>query len=417
MEKLIIEGGKKLQGKVEVSGFKNAAVAIIPAAVLAADVCTIENLPNISDVQILSKLLTDLGAKVVKKGSNTLEIDTSQINNCFIDYESAKDLRASYYFLGAALGRFKKARVVYPGGCCIGNRPIDQHVKGFEALGAKVNIEHGIISVEAEKLVGAEIYLDVASVGATINIMLAATMAEGVTIIENAAKEPHIVDVANFLNCMGAKVRGAGTDTIKIQGVKKLKGCQHSVIPDQIEAGTYMIAAAATGGDVVVSNVIPKHLEAITAKLREMGVEIIENGDSLRVRAMHPLRNVNIKTLVYPGFPTDLQQPMSSLLTIAKGTGVITETIFEGRFKHVDELKRMGANVKVEGRVAIIQGVQKLMGAKVAASDLRAGAALIVAALTAEGATEIENVHYIYRGYDQICEKFAALGAKISKTY
>ncbi|AOY75330.1 UDP-N-acetylglucosamine 1-carboxyvinyltransferase [Clostridium formicaceticum] len=417
MEKLIIEGGKKLQGKVEVSGFKNAAVAIIPATVLAADVCTIENLPNISDVEILSKLLVDLGAKVVKKEPRTLEIDTREVSNCFIDYESAKDLRASYYFLGAALGRFKKARVVYPGGCCIGNRPIDQHVKGFEAMGAKVHIEHGIISVEAEKLVGAEIYLDVASVGATINIMLAATMAEGVTVIENAAKEPHIVDVANFLNCMGAKVRGAGTDTIKIQGVKRLGGCQHSVIPDQIEAGTYMIAAAATGGDVLINNVIPKHLEAITAKLREMGVEVIENGESLRVRAMHPLKNVNIKTLVYPGFPTDLQQPMSSLLTIAKGTGVITETIFEGRFKHVDELKRMGANIKVEGRVAIIQGVKKLMGAKVAASDLRAGAALIVAALMAEGETEIENVHYIYRGYDQICEKFTTLGAKISKTY
>lgn len=417
MEKLIIEGGRKLQGEVEISGFKNAAVAIIPATVLAADVCTIENLPNISDVEILSKIMEGLGAKITKENSKTMKIDTSGIDACFIDYEAAKELRASYYFLGAALGRFKKAKVVYPGGCCIGNRPIDQHIKGFEALGAKVEIEHGIIYAEAEKLVGAEIYLDVVSVGATINIMLAATMAEGTTIIDNAAKEPHIVDVANFLNCMGAKVRGAGTDTIKIEGVKELKGCYHSVIPDQIEAGTYMIAAAATGGDVFINNVIPKHLEAITAKLREMRVEVYENGDSLRIKACHPLKSVNVKTLVYPGFPTDLQQPMSSLLTIAQGTGVITETIFEGRFKHVDELKRMGANIKVEGRVAIIQGVEKLMGAKVSASDLRAGAALVIAGLLAEGETEIENVHYIHRGYDHLYEKLTALGAKIRKVY
>lgn len=417
MEKLIIEGGRKLQGEVEISGFKNAAVAIIPATVLATDVCTIENLPNISDVEILSKIMEGLGAKITKENSKTMKIDTSGIDACFIDYEAAKELRASYYFLGAALGRFKKAKVVYPGGCCIGNRPIDQHIKGFEALGAKVEIEHGIIYAEAEKLVGAEIYLDVVSVGATINIMLAATMAEGTTIIDNAAKEPHIVDVANFLNCMGAKVRGAGTDTIKIEGVKELKGCYHSVIPDQIEAGTYMIAAAATGGDVFINNVIPKHLEAITAKLREMRVEVYENGDSLRIKACHPLKSVNVKTLVYPGFPTDLQQPMSSLLTIAQGTGVITETIFEGRFKHVDELKRMGANIKVEGRVAIIQGVEKLMGAKVSASDLRAGAALVIAGLLAEGETEIENVHYIHRGYDHLYEKLTALGAKIRKVY
>ncbi|SDL13858.1 UDP-N-acetylglucosamine 1-carboxyvinyltransferase [Natronincola ferrireducens] len=417
MEKLIIEGGRKLQGEVEISGFKNAAVAIIPAAVLAGDVCVIDNLPNISDVVILSTILKDLGAEVSIQDTKTLSVDTRGIKECFIDYEAAKDLRASYYFLGAALGRFKKARVVYPGGCCIGTRPIDQHIKGFEALGAKVDIEHGIISVEAEKLIGAEIFLDVVSVGATINIMLAATMAEGITTIENAAKEPHIVDVANFLNCMGAKVRGAGTDTIKIEGVKELKGCHHSVIPDQIEAGTYMIAAAATGGDVVVKNVIPKHLEAITAKLKEMGVSVKEEGDSLRVKVTKPLKNINIKTLVYPGFPTDLQQPMSSLLSIAKGTGVITETIFEGRFKHVDELKRMGANIKVEGRVAVIQGVKSLMGAKVSASDLRAGAALVVAGLIAEGETEIENVHYIHRGYDHLYEKLTALGAHIRKAF
>ena len=415
MEKIIVEGGRQLEGEVEISGFKNAAVAIIPATLLAGDKCVIENLPEISDVSILSNILQGLGASVSSKGKKSLEIDTSNIENCFIDYEDAKDLRASYYFLGAALGRFKKARVVYPGGCFIGSRPIDQHIKGFEALGAKVEIEHGIISVEAEKLVGADIFLDVVSVGATINIMLAATMAEGTTVIENAAKEPHIVDVANFLNCMGGQVRGAGTDTIRIDGVKKMKGCAHSVIPDQIEAGTYMIAAAATGGKVLVKNIIPKHLEAITAKLKEMGVEITENGDSLLVTSKKVLKNVNVKTLVYPGFPTDLQQPMSSLLATAKGTGIISETIFEGRFKHVDELKRMGANIRVEGRAAVIQGVGKLLGAKVIATDLRAGAALVVAGLVAEGITEIENIHYIQRGYDGLCEKLTALGANIKE--
>ncbi|MCC5909419.1 MAG: UDP-N-acetylglucosamine 1-carboxyvinyltransferase [Clostridiaceae bacterium] len=415
MEKLIIQGGKKLKGKVDINGFKNAAVAILPATVLAGDTCVIENLPCISDVNILSQILGNLGATIEKRDVNTLQINTKSIDSCFVDYEMAKDLRASYYFLGAALARFKKARVIYPGGCHIGSRPIDQHIKGFEALGAQVEIEHGIISVEAERLIGAEIYMDVVSVGATINVMMAATMAEGVTIIENAAKEPHVVDVANFLNCMGSKIRGAGTDTIKIQGVDKMKGCQHAVIPDQIEAGTYMIAAAATGGDVIVNNVIPKHLEAVTAKLREMGVKITEEGDALHVVASHPLKNVNIKTLVYPGFPTDLQQPMSSLLTVAKGTGIVTETIFEGRFKHVDELKRMGANMKVEGRVAVVEGVEGLMGAKVAASDLRAGAALVVAGLIAEGETEIENVHYIKRGYDRIYEKLQNLGAEIRK--
>ncbi len=415
MDKIVIEGGNKLQGRVNISGFKNAAVAIIPAAVLAGGKCIIENLPEISDVKTLGNILTNLGATVVQHDDKTLEIDTTNMNQCFADYEMAKELRASYYLLGAGLGRFKKARVIYPGGCSIGTRPIDQHIKGFEAMGATVSIEHGIISVEAERLVGAEIYMDVVSVGATINIMLAASMAEGNTVIENAAKEPHIVDVANFLNCMGADIRGAGTDVIKIKGVEKLKGCNHMVIPDQIEAGTYMIAAAATGGDVVIDNVIPKHLEAITAKLKEMGVEVIEDGDSLRVKSSRDLKNVSIKTLVYPGFPTDLQQPMSSLLTIAKGTGIVTETIFEGRFKHVDELKRMGADIKVEGRVAVIQGVNQLMGAKVSASDLRAGAALLIAGLIAEGETEIENVHYIERGYDNVVEKLTSLGAVIKK--
>lgn len=415
MNKLIIEGGHRLQGEVEISGFKNAAVAIIPATVLAGDTCIIENLPEISDVKTLSEILRGLGAQVKEIGSKTIEINTTNMTECFADYEIAKELRASYYLLGAGLGRFKKARVVYPGGCSIGTRPIDQHIKGFEALGARVSIEHGIISVEADRLVGTEIYMDVVSVGATINIMMAACRAEGMTVIENAAKEPHIVDVANFLNCLGADIRGAGTDVIKIKGVEELKGCSHMVIPDQIEAGTYMIAAAATKGDVLLNNVIPKHLEAITAKLKEMGVEIIENCESIRVIANQPLKNINIKTLVYPGFPTDLQQPMSSLLTIASGTSVVTETIFEGRFKHVDELKRMGASIKVEGRVAIINGVDRLMGAKVSASDLRAGASLVIAGLVAEGETEIENVHYVDRGYDRLEEKLVNLGARVRR--
>ncbi|QUH19274.1 UDP-N-acetylglucosamine 1-carboxyvinyltransferase [Alkaliphilus sp. B6464] len=417
MEKLIIEGGQQLQGTVRISGFKNAAVAIIPATVLAGDTCVIDNLPQISDVKILADMLSSLGATVKELRPNTLEINTTAMKDCYADYELAKELRASYYLLGAALGRFKKAKVAYPGGCSIGSRPIDQHIKGFEALGAKVTIEHGIISVEAEKLVGAEIYLDVVSVGATINIMLAAVMAEGTTVIDNAAKEPHIVDMANFLNCMGADVKGAGTDVIKIKGVEKLGGCIHTVIPDQIEAGTYMIAAAAAGGDVLIDNVIPKHLEAITAKLKEMGVNIIENGESLRIISSGNLKNVSIKTLVYPGFPTDLQQPMSSLLTTAKGTGIVAETIFEGRFKHVDELKRMGANIKVEGRVAVIHGVKNLTGAKVVASDLRAGASLVVAGLMAKGETEIENVQYIDRGYDQLEQKLISLGAKVRREH
>ena len=415
MEKLIIKGGKKLYGTVNISGFKNAAVAIIPATVLAGDTCVIENLPQIIDVKILADILSDLGADVENLGPNTLKINTMDMEECYADYEMAKELRASYYLLGAALGRFKKARVVYPGGCSIGNRPIDQHIKGFEALGARVNIKHGMISVEAEKLVGAEIYLDVVSVGATINIMLAAVMAEGTTVIENAAKEPHIVDIANYLNCMGADVRGAGTDVIKIRGVNKLGGCSHTVIPDQIEAGTYMIAAAAAGGDVLIDNIIPKHLEAVIAKLKETGVQVIEGGESLRIISSGDLKSVSIKTLVYPGFPTDLQQPMSSLLTTAKGTGIVTETIFDRRFKHIDELKRMGANIKVEGRVAVIHGVEKLTGAEVVASDLRAGASLVVAALMAEGETEIENIQFIDRGYAQLEQKLLNLGADIRR--
>lgn len=416
MNKFLIKGGQKLNGKVNISGFKNAAVAIIPATILAGDRCIIENLPDIEDVQVLGRILAELGAKVeFNPEKKTMDVDTKRLTECYADYEMAKQLRASYYFLGASLGRFKKAKVAYPGGCNIGTRPIDQHIKGFEALGAKVELNHGMINVEADELVGAEIFLDVVSVGATINIMMAACMAKGTTFIENAAKEPHVVDVANFLNSMGADIRGAGTDLIKIHGVDEMKGCTYSVIPDQIEAGTFMIIAGATGGDVLIDNVIPKHLESITAKLKEMGVEIEEYGESLRVVSSNQLKKIHVKTLVYPGFPTDLQQPMTSLLTQAKGTSIITETIYEGRFKHVDELKRMGANIKVEGRVAVIEGVERLSGAKVAATDLRAGAALIVAGLMAEGTTELDNVHHIDRGYDRIEQKLLNIGANIKR--
>ncbi|MTI70320.1 MAG: UDP-N-acetylglucosamine 1-carboxyvinyltransferase [Firmicutes bacterium] len=415
MERLIIEGGYPLKGKIDVSGFKNAVLAIIPATLLAGDKCIIENVPLISDVYILKDIMTELGADVELKYNNIMEIDTSKIKECVAPYELAKRLRASYYLIGAALGRFKEAKVSYPGGCDIGTRPIDQHIKGFEALGSEVNIDHGLIKCRADKLEGSKIYLDVVSVGATINIMLAAVLAEGKTIIENAAKEPHIVDTANFLNSMGADVRGAGTDVIRINGVEELHGCTYSVIPDQIEAGTYMVAAAATKGDVIVDNVIPKHLESVTAKLKEIGVEVEEYGESIRVCAKEGLKGVTIKTLPYPGFPTDLQQPMSVLLSVAEGTSVVTESIFEGRFKYVDEIKRMGANIKVDGRTSVIDGVKSLSGAKVSATDLRAGAACIVAGLIANGATEIENVHHIDRGYEKVEQKLINLGAKIRR--
>lgn len=414
MDKFIIEGGVKLNGEINVSGFKNAILAIIPATLLAGDKCIIENVPLIKDVYILKDIMTELGATVELK-EGTIIIDTSTIEKCVAPYDLAKRLRASYYLIGAALGRFKEAEVAYPGGCEIGTRPIDQHIKGFEALGSSVEIDHGVIKCKADNLVGANIYLDVVSVGATINIMLAAVLAEGKTIIENAAKEPHIVDTANFLNCMGADIRGAGTDIIKINGVEKLHGCTYSVIPDQIEAGTYMVAAAATGGNVLVKNVIPKHLESITAKLKEMGVEVIEYDDSVRVIGNDELINVNIKTLVYPGFPTDLQQPMTVLLTRAKGTSIVTESIFEGRFKYVDELKRMGAKIKVDGRTAVINGVDSLSGAKVSATDLRAGAAFIIAGLIADGVTEVDSITHIDRGYQNIEKKLSNLGAKIKR--
>ncbi len=414
-EKIVIEGGNKLQGVLNISGAKNSAVGILPAVVLSTEKCIIRNLPNIKDVIYLRDLLVSLGAKVEMEGSSTMLVDSSTIQSFSIDYELAKEMRASYYFIGSLLGRFKKAEVPFPGGCDIGVRPIDQHIKGFEALGAKITLEHGIIKAEAEELVGAPVYLDMPSVGATINIMLAAVNAKGVTTIENAAKEPYIVDVANFLNAMGASIKGAGTDIIKIKGVTELKGCEHSIIPDFIEAGTYMIAAAATRGDVTLNNVIPTHVEAVSAKMKEMGIEIHEFEDSIRVKCDTRPKAVNIKTLYYPGFPTDVQQPMSVLLAMADGTSIVTESIWEGRFKYVDELKRMGAKVKVEDSVAIIEGINKLWGTSVYATDLRAGAAMVVAGLVAEGETVIGNVKYIDRGYEFLEEKLVSLGAKIKR--
>ena len=415
MEKLRICGGNRLKGRVRISGAKNAAVAILPAALLTEETCVIDHLPYIDDVKVLAEILSEIGAQVKLDPSGKISINAANVKEFKVYYDLARRMRASYYLLGVLLGRFGRAEVSYPGGCEIGSRPIDQHIKGFEALGAKVEIEHGIIKAYAEKLIGNEIYLDVVSVGATINIMLAAVRAEGTTTIVNAAKEPHVVDVANFLNRMGANVKGAGTDVIRIKGVDKLHGCEYTIIPDQIEAGTFMIAAAATGGDVIVDNVIPKHLEAITAKLLEMGVEVIEGEDSIRVIARGRPRKANIKTQPYPGFPTDLQQPMSALLSIADGTSVITENVWESRYKHLEELTRMGANVRVEDRIAIIEGVDHLTGAPVVASDLRAGAALVIAGLMARGVTEISNVKYIDRGYENIEEKLLRLGADICR--
>lgn len=413
MEKIIIEGGHRLNGTVEVSGFKNAALPIIPASLLAADRCEIENLPRIKDIYNISEIMSAMGAEVEFNENGTMVIDTSKVNKIVAPYDLSRKIRASYYLLGAGLSRFKEVEVAYPGGCDIGTRPIDQHIKGFEALGAKVEIEHGVIKCKAERLIGTKIYLDVVSVGATINIMLAAVCAEGRTKIENAAKEPHIVDVANYLNSMGANIKGAGTDVIRIEGVEKLHGCTYSVIPDQIEAGTYLVAAAATGGDVTIKNVIPKHLESIIAKLRETSVEVLEYDDSVRVISDGKLVGVNVKTLPYPGFPTDLQQPMAAILSVAEGTSIITESVYEARFKYIDELTRMGANIKVDGRVAIIEGVEALDGARVSATDLRAGAALVVAGLIAKGRTEIDNAFHIDRGYENIEQKLLGLGAKI----
>lgn len=416
METLIINGGGALRGAIEINGAKNAAVAILPAAVLASKgKCIIDNIPDIEDVHCLERILLDLGCNVKKTSKNVLEIDATDINTVNACTEDVRRMRASYYFIGSLLARFGKAKVELPGGCPIGVRPIDQHIKGFEALGANVTIEHGAVLVEAERLKAANIFFDVVSVGATINVMIAATMAEGTTVLENVAKEPHVVDVANFLNSMGADIKGAGTDVIRIKGVNELVGCNYSVIPDQIEAGTFMIAAAATKGDVTITNIIPKHLESISAKLIEMGAIVEEGDDSVRVTVDNELRGVNVKTAPYPGFPTDVQQPMSVLLSITKGRSLVTESIWENRHKHTDELKKMGAMIKVEGRTAIIDGVEKLEGAKVIATDLRAGAAMVIAGLIANGETEIVDIEHIDRGYPHIEEKFRSLGADIRR--
>lgn len=416
MGKFVIEGGRKLYGSARVSGAKNAAVGILSAAIMCDDgTCTIDNLPDIDDVKTLIGIIRHMGANVTETDRGTVVIDSSGVKSNKALFDELKSMRGSYYLLGALLGKFGQAEIIYPGGCNIGVRPIDQHIKGFQALGAEVITEHGVIKASADKLVGGPIYFDIVSVGATINIMLAACKAEGVTTIDNAAKEPHVVDVANFLNSMGANIKGAGTDMIRIKGVKELHGCTYSVIPDQIEAGTFMIAAAAAGGDVTLLNVIPKHLESVTAKLEEMGAEIIEESDTLRIKCDCRPKAINLKTLPYPGFPTDLQQPMTSILSIAEGRSIVTEGIFEGRFKHVDELKRMGANIKVEGRVAIIDGIKKLSGASVSATDLRAGAALIIAGIIAEGETEVNNIAHIDRGYERIEEKLNSIGADIKR--
>lgn len=416
MEKLVINGGNPLKGLVDINGAKNAAVAILPAAIAASEgKCIIDNIPDIEDVHCLERILLSLGCKLNKIDNNTLEIDSREVHKYDACTEDVRRMRASYYFIGALLARFKQAKVELPGGCPIGVRPIDQHIKGFEALGADVTIEHGAVTVKADKLVGTNIFFDVVSVGATINVMIAATGAEGVTTLENVAKEPHVVDVANFLNSMGANIKGAGTDVIRITGVDKLVGCSYSVIPDQIEAGTFMIAAAATKGDVTITNVIPKHLESISAKLTEMGAVVEDSDDSVRVRYVGELKGVNVKTAPYPGFPTDVQQPMSTLLSIVPGRSLITESIWESRHKHIDELKKMGANIKVEGRVAIIDGVPSLTGAVVKATDLRAGAAMVIAGLIADGETEITNIEHIDRGYPHIEDKFRKLGADVRR--
>jgi len=413
LEKFVVKGGKRLVGTVRVGGAKNAAVAILPAALLTDETCIIDNLPYIDDVIVLADILGQLGSKVVLEKNGRIHITPCKVNKRKADFEMVRRMRASYYLLGVMLGRFGEGEVAYPGGCEIGARPIDQHIKGFESLGASVKMEHGVIKVYADKLVGSEVYLDVVSVGATINIMLAAVKAEGTTTIVNAAKEPHIVDLASFLNCMGANVTGAGTDIIRIKGVKSLSGCEYTIIPDQIEAGTFMIAAAATQGDINITDVIPKHLEAVTAKMIELGMHVKEGMDYIRVKGTGRPKKLNIKTLPYPGFPTDLQQPISALLTVAQGTSVVTENVWESRFRHLDEIRKMGANVKIEDRVAIIEGVDRLTGAPVVATDLRAGAALVIAGLMAEGVTEIINPKYIDRGYERFDEKLVSLGANI----
>ncbi|MDO5520568.1 MAG: UDP-N-acetylglucosamine 1-carboxyvinyltransferase [bacterium] len=415
MEQYIIKGGKPLVGEVTIGGAKNAALGILAAAIMSDETVTIDNLPDVSDINILLEALEGIGAKVERVNAHCAKINGSGIQTCSIDYDFIRKIRASYYLLGALLGKYKSAQVALPGGCNIGSRPIDQHIKGFEALGAEVKIHGGMIDAQAKNLVGSHIYLDCASVGATINIMLAASLAEGKTIIENTAKEPHVVDAANFLNSMGADIKGAGTDIIRINGVKKLHGCEYSIIPDQIEAGTFMVAAAATKGDILIKDVIPKHLEAITAKLEEIGATVEEFDDAVRVVATKRLGHTHVKTLAYPGFPTDMQPQITTLLALSMGTSIVTESIFENRFKYVDELARMGANIKVEGNSAIIDGVQGFSGAVVSAPDLRAGAAIVVAGLAAEGITIVDSIGYIERGYEGFERKLQALGAVMEK--
>ncbi len=417
LEKLVIRGGKRLSGEVTIAGAKNAAVAIIPAAILVEGVCTIENVPAIKDVDVICGILEELGAKVQHLDKYTLKIDCTNIEKSAPPYDMVRKMRASYYLLGSLLGRMKKADVALPGGCNFGSRPIDQHLKGFRALGAKVDecSETESVYAETEGLVGNNVYLDVVSVGATINVILAATLAKGVTIIENVAKEPHIVDVANFLNAMGAKIKGAGTDVIKVHGVEKLHGGTYSIIPDQIEAGTFMVAAAATGGDILVKNVIPKHMDSVSAKLVEAGAEVIEFDDSILVRGAKTIKPVNIKTLPYPGFPTDMQPQFVAFLSNAEGTSTVTESVWESRFQYVDELLRMGADITINGRRAIIKSIPKLTGTTVRATDLRGGAGMVIAALMADGITKITDIGYIDRGYEKMEEKFRLLGADITR--
>lgn len=415
MEKFIINGGNRLTGEVEISGAKNAAVAIIPATLLADSPCILENVPNINDVSIDLRILRELGAEVTVINNSTIRIDPRNIRDVAVPYELARSMRASYYFLGTLLSKFRHARVPMPGGCDLGDRPMDQHLKCFRALGSNYTIEHGIVELDADFLFGTQIYFDKVSVGATINAMLAAVKAEGLTILENAAKEPHIVDLANFLNSMGADIMGAGTDVIKIRGVSELHGATYSIIPDQIEAGTFMIAVAATKGDALIKNVIPKHLEPITSKLRKIGVVVMEYDDSVRVIGQDSYERITVKTMPHPGFPTDMQPQLAALLTLAKGTSIINEGIFDNRFRYVDELRRMGADISVDGNVAMIEGVSHLTGAPVKASDLRAGAALIIAGLSTNGTTEIEDIYHVERGYENMDEKLRKMGADIYK--
>ena len=415
MEQYAIKGGNPLVGEVEIGGAKNAALAILAAAVMTDETVVIENVPDVRDTNVLMQAMESIGVIIQRMDRHTVKINASQINDLVIEDDFIKKIRASYYLLGALLGKYKKAEVALPGGCNIGLRPIDQHIKGFRALGANVRIEHGLIITETEKLKGNHVYMDVVSVGATMNVMMAAVMAEGQTVIENAAKEPHVVDLANFLNSMGANVKGAGTDVIRIRGVAKLHGTEYVIIPDQIEAGTFMFAAAVTKGDVTVKNVIPKHLGSISAKLLEIGCELEESDDAVRVVASKPLGHTHVKTLPYPGFPTDMQPQITVTLGLSGGTSIVTESIFENRFKYVDELTRMGANIKVEGNTAIIDGVRKYTGASITAPDLRAGAALVIAALAAEGITTIDEIKYIERGYEDFHLKLQGLGAQIDK--